>query len=213
MIDSAQTVFIVDDDEAVLKSLRRLLTASGLDVKTFTSPVEFLDVASPDGPTCVVLDLSMPELDGLAVYKAIIERDWPCGVIILTGHGDIPTSVEAMKLGAVDFLTKPVDEDDLITAVREAVVRQKQIFEIHTQHEDLKGRFEPLTAREREVMELVVSGRLNKQIAHDLEISEKTVKAHRAKVMQKTGAKSLAGLVQLWFELQQSGDKEGIPPA
>lgn len=213
MTDSAPLVCIVDDDEAVLKSLKRLLGAAGFNVETFASPLLFLDRAPPECPACVVLDLSMPDMDGLAVHRAIVERDWHCGVVILTGHGDIPSSVEAMKLGAIDFLTKPVDDADLISAIEEAVARQTQAFELHAQHEGLKERFEPLTAREREVMELVVNGRLNKQIAHALDISEKTVKAHRAKVMQKTGARSLASLVQLWFELQQSNGKDQNPPA
>jgi FixJ family two-component response regulator len=210
--DASPQVFIVDDDEVVLKSLKRLLGASGFNVKTFTSPLQFLDHDVPDRPSCLVLDLSMPDMDGLAVHEAIVERDWPCGVVILTGHGDIPSSVQAMKLGAVDFLTKPVDEEVLTTALNEALERQVQAYEMREHHNELRSRFEPLTARESEVMRMVVNGRLNKQIAHELGISEKTVKAHRAKVMQKTGAKSLAGLVQLYFELQQSGSPGEKPP-
>lgn len=212
MNDAAPKVFIVDDDEAVLMSLKRLLGASGFNVEAFTSPLHFLDHDVPDRPSCLILDLSMPDMDGLAVHKAIVERDWPCGVVILTGHGDIPTSVQAMKLGAIDFLTKPVDEVVLTAAVNEALERQAQAYELREHHEELRHRFEPLTARESEVMEMVVNGKLNKQIAHELGISEKTVKAHRAKVMQKTGAKSLAGLVQLYFELQQSGGTGETPP-
>jgi FixJ family two-component response regulator len=211
--DSGQQIFVVDDDEGVLKSLKRLLKASGFAVETFTSPLRFLERPSPEGPSCVVLDLSMPDMDGMSVHRAIVERDWPCGVVILTGHGDIPSSVESMKLGAIDFLTKPVDEDDLVRAVQEALARQEQAVELNAHYEDLKSRFEPLTARENEVMERIVNGRLNKQIAHELGISEKTVKAHRAKVMQKTGARSLAGLVQLYFELRQSAETGREPPA
>ncbi len=212
MSDSAPLVFIVDDDEAVLKSLKRLLGASGFDVETFASPLQFLDHEVPDRPSCVILDLAMPDMDGLAVHRAIVEREWACGVVILTGHGDIPSSVQAIKLGAVDFLSKPVDDVVLTAALDEALERQAQAFELREHYEELKNRFEPLTARESEVMEMVVNGKLNKQIAHELGISEKTVKAHRAKVMQKTGAKSLAGLVQLYFELQQSGSRERNPP-
>ena len=196
MTDPAPLVFVVDDDSAVLKSLRRLLVASGFAVEGFASPLQFLDREPPDRPACVVLDLSMPEMDGLAVYEAILRRGWLLGV------------VRAMKLGAVDFLTKPVDDEVLLTAIHDALARQEQVFELRAQHEGLKSRFEPLTARESEVMEMVVNGRLNKQIAYELDISEKTVKVHRAKVMQKTGAKSLASLVQLYFELQQSGDAD-----
>lgn len=213
MADSRQQVFVVDDDEGVVKSLKRLLNASGFAVETFTSPLSFLNAPPPNGPSCVVLDLSMPDMDGISVHKAIVVRDWPCGVVILTGHGDIPSSVETMKLGAVDFLTKPVDEDDLVKAVQEALSRQEQAFELKAHYEDLKNRFEPLTARESEVMELIVNGRLNKQIAGALGISEKTVKAHRAKVMQKTGSRSLASLVRLYFELQNSGGADQNPPA
>jgi FixJ family two-component response regulator len=213
MSEPVPLVFIVDDDAAVLKSLKRLLGASGFAVETFSSSLAFLDRETPDRPACVILDLSMPDLDGLGVHKVIVERDWPCSVVILTGHGDIPSSVQAMKLGAVDFLTKPVDGDVLIKALNEALERQSQAFEIRSHHEDLKSRFEPLTARESEVMEMVVNGSLNKQIAHELGISEKTVKAHRAKVMHKTGARSLASLVQLYFELRQSGDSDLDAPA
>ncbi len=213
MADSTQQVFVVDDDESVLKSLRRLLKSSGFAVETHTSPLGFLEAVSPDSPSCVVLDLSMPDMDGMSVHKAIVEREWPCGVVILTGHGDIPSSVEAMKLGAVDFLTKPVDEADLIVAVREALARQEQALELDAHHKDLQSRFEPLTARESEVMELIVEGRLNKQIAHDLGISEKTVKAHRARVMQKTGSRSLASLVRNYFELKSSSSADRDPSA
>ena len=213
MNDTAPLVFVVDDDAAVLKSLRRLLGASGFAVETFASPLQFLEHDVPDRPSCQILDLSMPDMDGLAVHKAIVECEWPCGVIILTGHGDIPSSVQAMKLGAVDFLTKPVDDVVLTTAINKALDRQEQAFELREHYEALKSRFEPLTARENQVMEMVVNGMLNKQIAHELGISEKTVKAHRAKVMQKTGAKSLAGLVQLYFELEHSGNASENPPA
>lgn len=206
MTDPAPLVFIVDDDPAVLKSLSRLLGASGFVIETFASPLQFIGREPPDRPACAILDLSMPDMDGLAVQRAIVEGGWPCGVVFLTGRGDIPSSVQAMKLGAVDFLAKPVDADILIQALNEALVRQEQAFELRSQHEDLKGRFEPLTAREREVMEMVVNGSLNKQIAHELGISEKTVKAHRAKVMQKTGANSLASLVHLYFELHETAD-------
>ena len=199
-------MFVVDDDTGVLKSLGRLLRSFGFDVETFSSPLDFLDRGAPDRPACAVLDLSMPDMSGLETQEALTREEWACGVVILTGQGDIPASVRAMKLGAVDFLTKPVDEDDLIKAIGEALVRQEQVFELRAQYEDLRERFAPLTARESEVMELVVAGYLNKQIAFELDISEKTVKAHRAKVMQKTGAKSLAKLVQRHNALRQAKD-------
>ncbi len=211
MTDSAPLVFVVDDDEAVLKGLRRVLASAGLYAETYSSPRDFLDRDIPDRPCCAILDLSMPDMDGLAVHETIVQLEWPCGVVILTGHGDVPSSVRAMKLGAIDFLTKPVDADELVKAVQEALDRQEQVFELRSQYEELKSRFEPLTARESQVMEMVVDGYLNKQIAHELGISEKTVKAHRAKVMQKTGARSLASLVQLYLELRQSDDQRPQP--
>ena len=209
MTDAAPLVFLVDDEEAILKGLGRLLRAEGFEIEAYSSPLEFLQRSPPDRPCCVVLDLSMPQMDGLAVHEAIVGRDWPCGVIFLTGTGDIPSTVKAMKLGAFDFLTKPVDAEDLVRALRDALERQAQSFELHEHYDDLKSRFEPLTPRESEVMELVVNGRLNKQIASELDISEKTVKAHRAKVMQKTGVRSLASLVQMYFEMQQANGANG----
>jgi FixJ family two-component response regulator len=208
MSETANIVFIVDNDAAVLKSLGRLIRSAGFEVETYASPVKFLDRDEPDCPACLLLDLSMPEMSGLDVQKVVAEREVPCGVVILTGHGDIPASVRAMKLGAVDFLTKPVDDEVLLKAVDEALERQRQVFELRTHYEDLRERFAPLTPREAEIMELVVAGNLNKQIAYDLGISEKTVKAHRAKVMQKTGARSLAKLVQLHLALQQGSAGE-----
>ena len=204
MSDSNDLVFVVDDDPKVLKSLGRLLRSCGFEVETFSSPLTFLERGAPDRPACAVLDLSMPDMSGLETQEALAREEWACGVVILTGQGDIPATVRAMKLGAVDFLTKPVDEEDLIKAIGEALDRQKQVYELRAQYEDLRDRFAPLTPREREVMEFVVAGYLNKQIAYKLDISEKTVKAHRAKVMQKTGAKSLAKLVQLHNALREA---------
>jgi FixJ family two-component response regulator len=202
--DFPELVILVDNDEEVLRSLDRLLRSSGFDCEAYSSPLQFLERDQPDCPACAILDLSMPQMSGLQVQQEIAHRELPYGVVILTGHGDVPASVRAMKLGAIDFLAKPVDEEDLIRAVREALDRQQQVFELRAHYVDLRDRFAPLTDREHEVMELVVAGYLNKQIAHDLGISEKTVKAHRAKVMQKTGTKSLAKLVQLHSELRQT---------
>ena len=207
MANSSQLLFFVDDDPEVLKSLGRLLRSNGYEVETYSSPLTFLDRNAPERPSCAVLDLSMPDMSGLEVQEALAQKEWSCGVIILTGQGDIPASVRAMKMGAVDFLTKPVDEVDLFKAIGEALDRQEQVFELRAHYEDLRDRFAPLTAREGEVMELVVAGLLNKQIAFELDISEKTVKAHRAKVMQKTGARSLAKLVQLHNELKQAENR------
>lgn len=208
MAEFSELVFVVDNDEEVLRSLDRLLRSSGFDCETYSSPLEFLGRDEPECPACAILDLSMPQKNGLEVQQEIAHRELPCGVVILTGHGDVPASVRAMKLGAIDFLTKPVDEEDLVRAVREALDRQRQVFELRAHYDGLRDRFAPLTERENQVMEMVVAGHLNKQIAYHLGISEKTVKAHRAKVMQKTGTKSLAKLVQLHTELQQTSEPD-----
>jgi RNA polymerase sigma factor (sigma-70 family) len=204
-------VFVVDDDVAILRSLRRLLVSLGHVVETFSSPVEFLDRAAPEGPACAIIDLSMPQMNGLEVQEEISRRKWPCSVIVLTGHGDIPDSVRALKSGAVDFLTKPVDDEMLANAIAVALRQQEQMLELRVQNEQLKNRFATLTEREQQVMKLVVAGYINKQIAYELGISEKTVKAHRAKVMQKTGTRSLAALVHLNIELCRSDG--GVPDA
>ncbi|MBT8442157.1 MAG: response regulator [Gammaproteobacteria bacterium] len=197
MSEQQAMVCVVDDDASVRKALRRLLTGAGYTVETYASAAEFLASEPSAGPSCAVLDLAMPGMDGLELQERLAERDLLLGIVFLTGHGDIPASVRAMKHGAVDFLTKPVDEDDLLGAIDAALVDQHILAESRDANARVRDRFVDLTARERDVMERVVTGLLNKQIAGALGISEKTVKAHRARVMQKTGARSLAELVQL----------------
>jgi FixJ family two-component response regulator len=193
--EAGERVFVVDDDPAVRKSLSRLLRSAGFEALTFESPEEFLRNLKPDAAGCAILDLSMPGLDGLALQRELAARGSDLPVVFLTGHGDIPKSVQAMKSGAMDFLTKPVDGDILLGAVRRALELDRAGRKARQELAAIEARLAALTPREREVLEGVVAGKLNKQIAGDLGIVEKTVKVHRHRVMEKMGASSLAELV------------------
>jgi FixJ family two-component response regulator len=197
MYGAAPCVRVVDDDAAVLKSLDRLLRAAGFAVRTFPSSNEFLQQHDGDAPGCVVLDLSMPGLNGLQLQQALARFETPCPVIFITGNGDVPASVQAMKAGAVDFLLKPFDQSQLLNAVRAAIELDRSTRAERAQRSSLGALVAALTPREREVMALVVSGLLNKQVAGDLGISEITVKAHRGQVMRKMKADSLPDLVTM----------------
>jgi len=190
-------VFLVDDDASVLKGLRRLLASAGLKVVAFESPQDFLAGLDREASGCVVLDHSMPGLTGLELQQALAARGSALPVIFLTGKGDIPTSVRAMKGGAADFLTKPVDGEVLLAAVRGALERDRSQRREREERAGIERRVATLTAREREVLRHVVAGLLNKQIAARLGTVEKTVKVHRARVMEKMQARSLAELVRL----------------
>jgi FixJ family two-component response regulator len=191
------TVYLVDDDAAVLKGLRRLLASAGLHVVAFESPRDFLEGLDREASGCVVLDFSMPGLNGLELQQALAASGNALPVIFLTGKGDIPTSVQAMKGGAADFLTKPVDGEVLLAAIRGAIERDRSQRAERAERDDIARRLATLTARERDVLRHVVAGRLNKQIAAELGTVEKTVKVHRARVMEKMQARSLAELVRL----------------
>ena len=191
------TVFVVDDDAAVLKSLSRLLRSAGLAVATFSSPRQFLDRHDPDTPGCLVLDVAMPGLNGLELQQALIASGHELPIIFLTGHGDIPMTVQAMKRGAVDFLTKPVNDENLLKAIRVAIEKDRLQRQARANVTEIQQRLATLTPREREVLQHVISGQLNKQIAADLGTVEKTVKVHRARVMQKMKVQSVAELVRL----------------
>jgi FixJ family two-component response regulator len=197
MMTPSPTVFIVDDDSAVLKSLARLLRSARLNVMAFGSPQEFLERHDPRAPGCLVLDLAMPGLNGLELQAALTVKGSAIPIIFLTGHGNIPTSVQAMKRGALDFLTKPVNDDDLLKAVQVAIEKDRIARLASAELEDIQARLDSLTPREREVLTHVVSGQLNKQTAADLGIVEKTIKIHRARVMEKMKVESLAELVRL----------------
>jgi FixJ family two-component response regulator len=189
-------VFVVDDDVSVRESLELLLRSVGWRTETFASAQEFLERPRIVAPSCLILDVTLPDLSGLDLQKRVIDRtDMP--IIFITGHGDIPTIVRAMKAGAVEFLTKPLRDDVLLDAIRNAIDRSQVALGQEAELEAVRQRYVTLSAREREVMALVVSGLLNKQVAAELGISEITVKAHRGQVMRKMSADSLADLVRL----------------
>jgi FixJ family two-component response regulator len=202
MSQAKPTVFIVDDDPAVLKSLSRLLHSAQFTVVTFGSPQEFLERHDTRAPGCLVLDMAMPGLNGLELQETLTRKDSAIPIIFLTGHGDIPTSVRAMKHGAFDFLTKPVNDDDLIKAVHAALEKNRIARQSRDELDDIRERLATLTPREREVLTHVVCGQLNKQIAYDLGTVEKTIKVHRARVMEKMKVNSVAELVRLTERLK-----------
>lgn len=201
----AAIIHVVDDDDSLRNALARLLRASGFDTRTYRSAGEFLLAERPDGPGCVILDLRMPGPTGMELHLRLAEDRHPLPVVFLTGHGDVATCVRAMKAGAVDFLTKPVRREELLAAVQLALARNAEARMARERVSGLQQRFETLTSREREVLALVVSGRLNKEIAGALGNSERTVKAHRAHIMDKMRASSVAELVRAADELRRSG--------
>jgi FixJ family two-component response regulator len=196
MPDVPPIIFVVDDDLSVRESLELLIKSAGWQPELFASAQDFLSRPRPSVPCCLVLDVTLPGLSGLELQKQLAERtDMP--IIFITGHGDVPMSVQAMKAGAVEFLTKPFKDDVLLDAIRGAIDHSRAAFRLDSEMRPLRMRYESLTPREREVMALVVSGLLNKQVGGELGISEITVKAHRGQVMRKMKADSLADLVTM----------------
>lgn len=196
-------IYVVDDDASVRKSVKRLITSMDFHVETFTSAQEFLRFDRSDRPCCLILDIRMPGISGLALQEELTVANYTIPIIFITGHGDISMSVRAMKKGAVDFLTKPFDDQDLLDAIHKAIEQDKSTRQEQSEISEIQKCVDSLTSREREVFALVVTGMLNKQIAYTFKISEKTVKVHRARAMQKMHAKSLAHLVRM-------ADKLGI---
>lgn len=194
---STARVFVVDDDRRILAAISRLLGAAGFDVQTFETAKEFLERHDPNIPGCALLDVGLEDLDGLALQKVLTANNGMRPVIFLTGCDDVHTSVRAMKAGAVDYLTKPVQDTTLIAAVQSAIENDRIARDERQITDNLRARYERLTPREREVMEHVVAGRLNKQIAFDLGTVEKTIKVHRAHIMEKMQVHSVAALVHI----------------
>jgi FixJ family two-component response regulator len=206
-MDEEPTVIVVDDDPGVRDALDGLLRSVGLRVKALASVPEFLEEGRPAGPTCLVLDVRLPGRSGLDFQRELAASDIQIPIIFITGHGDIPMTVQAMKGGALEFLTKPFRDQDLLDAIQQGLARDRVWLENETENRVLRRRYEALSTREREVMSLVVTGRLNKQIAGDIGLSEITVKVHRSQVMRKMQASSLPDLARMADRLKLAGGK------
>lgn len=199
-------VYIVEDDASFRKSMERLIRTLGFEVDTFESANSFLEKASIRHPGCLLLDVRLPDIDGLRLQQTLIEKGSKLPVIFMTGHGSIPMSVQAMKKGAIDFLPKPFKTEDLLSAITNAIKRNVQDVQEELQKRKINALIDTLTPREKEILRWIITGKLNKQIAYDLGITERTVKAHRSRIMQKTNVSSVAELVRL-------AEKVNISPA
>jgi len=205
-------VFLVDDEQSVVTALARMLQASGFAVRCWTSAVEFLEAHDPQEPGCLVTDVRMPEMGGLELQRALLERGSDRAIVFITGQGDIPTTVRGMKAGAVSFLPKPVQRAELVAAVQEAILRDAEARAQQHERNDLVRRLASLTPRERQVLELVTTGMLNKQIAAELGAAEKTIKVHRGRIMEKMQVRTATALVGLLSRAERRGPAR-ISPA
>ncbi|HEY4449500.1 MAG TPA: response regulator [Steroidobacteraceae bacterium] len=205
-------VFLVDDEQSVVTALARMLQASGFAVRCWTSALEFLEADDPQEPGCLVTDVRMPEMGGLELQRALLERGSDRAIVFITGQGDIPTTVRAMKAGAVSFLPKPVQRAELVAAVQEAILRDAEARAQQHERNDLVRRLASLTPRERQVLELVTTGMLNKQIAAELGAAEKTIKVHRGRIMEKMQVRTATALVGLLSRAERRGPARISPP-
>lgn len=206
MNSQTPTVFLIDDDPSVRRGLSRLIRVAGFDVQAFASAGDFLASPHDEGPSCIVLDVKMPGLSGPDLQVEISKAEYTMPIIFISGHGDVPTTAQAMKEGALDFLTKPVDRDLLLKAIRAALNKDRASREAHAELQQIRAKLDKLTPREFEVLRFVVAGLLNKQIAYELGITEDTVKIHRGRMMSKMDVVSVADLVRLT-------QKAGVEPA
>jgi FixJ family two-component response regulator len=197
MTEETPTVFIIDDDPSARKGLSRLVRAAGMSAEVYGSALEFLERKYYDGYGCILLDVKMPGLDGLELQEELAQADYSLPIIFISGHADIPEAARAMKKGAMDFLTKPVDRDHLLESISESLARDRENRKTHSEKAEFRERLATLSPREYEVMTFVIAGMLNKQIAYELEIAEETVKIHRGRMMRKMKVESVAELVRL----------------
>jgi len=195
-------VFVIDDDEAVRESVKKLIASVGLRAETFGSTRDFLSAKRPEAPACLILDVRLPDVSGLEFQRDLAGANIEIPIIFITGHADVPMSVRAMKAGAVEFLTKPFRGQELLDAIQEAIAKDRAAWSGRAQTAELRSKYNSLTAREKEVLELVASGLLNKQVGAELGTSELTIKTHRGHVMQKMEAASLADLVRMFEQLK-----------